>query len=123
MGKRLHVVSKQREYGKSEGFNWKFEEFKDFLEDLGADVCAVEDCAEEFECDEYSYKEILDTLKDYKENGMTDKVKEFFNEKYKETKFINDLDNLGGLDELIDIMQRFYDERDKNSEWIQFVAF
>jgi hypothetical protein len=123
MGKRLHVVSKQREYGKSEGFNWKFEEFKDFLEDLGADVCAVEDCAEEFECDEYSYKEILDMLKDYKENGITDKVKEFFNEKYKETKFINDLDNLGGLDELIDIMQRFYDERDKNSEWIQFVAF
>ena len=123
MGKRLHVVSKQREYGKSEGFNWKFEEFKDFLEDLGADVCAVEDCTDEFECDEYSYKKILDILKDYKENGMTDKVKEFFNEKYKETKFINDLDNLGGLDEVVDIMQRFYDERDKNSEWIQFVAF
>ena len=36
---------------------------------------------------------------------------------------INDLDNLGGLDEVVDIMQRFYDERDKNSEWIQFVAF
>lgn len=123
MGKRLHVVSKKREYGKSEGFNWKFEEFKNFLDDLGADICGADDWGDEFECDEYSYKKILDTLKDYKENGMTDKVKEFFNEKYEETKFINDLDNLGGLDELIDIMQRFYDERDKNSEWIQFVAY
>ena len=122
MGKRLHVVSKQRKYGKSEGFNWKFEEFKDFLEDLGADVCAVEDCAEEFECDVYSYKKILDMLKDYKENGMTEKVKEFLYN-YKETKFINDLDNLGGIDELINTMQRFYEERDKKSEWIQFVAF
>ena len=49
MGNRVHVVKVQREYGKSEAFNWKFEEFKDLLTSLGCNVCEQEEYSSDFE--------------------------------------------------------------------------
>ena len=71
MGNRVHVVKVQREYGKSEAFNWKFEEFKDLLTSLGCNVCEQEEYSSDFEivCDEYEramtiLKRIVDAIKD-----------------------------------------------------------
>ena len=43
MGNMIHVVKKQREYGKSEAFKYGFGEFKDLLSSLGCEVYDLDD--------------------------------------------------------------------------------
>ena len=145
MGNRVHVVKVQREYGKSEAFNWKFEEFKDLLTSLGCNVCEQEEYSSDFEiiCNEYEramtiLKRIVDAMKD--DDGVDlntidfsdlkgdedvpdwcqfDPARYDFNEVVLYAKRLPDY----SMEEILGIMKEFWGERDKKSSWIQFCSF
>ena len=130
MSKRLHVVSKHQEYGSAEGFNWKYEEFHALLDDLNCAVECGDDCSDEFECGAEYFKEAIDLLKDYKDCKENNRLDEFkarlkSNEELDITieELEKDLKGLGGIDYVLPLMERFYEERDKESWWISFVAW
>ena len=119
MGKRVHVVKKMVEYG-SEGFNWKQQEFKDLLDNLGCDTNG-EDYSNQFECLADSFERALNLIKTYKEKGECDEVKKFLEDVGID---VDDLDyslrELGDIDDVINTMQYFLKTRDKSSEYIMF---
>lgn len=119
MGKRVYVVKKMAEYG-SEGFNWKQQEFKDLLDNLGCDTNG-EDYSDQFECLADSFERALNLIKTYKEKGECDEVKEFLEDVGIS---VEDLDkslrDLGDIDTIIDTMQYFLDTRDKSCDYIMF---
>ena len=145
MGNRVHVVKKQREYGGTEAFNWAFEEFKDLLRDLGCNVCEQDEYSPDFEmsCEEYErgieiLKRIKDAL-DQDENfdlnclNFSDLTSDddepdwcsFDPDNYDWNDVKDDLKKLNdySIGEILKIMQDFWEERDKNSSWIQFCSF
>ena len=125
MGKRVHVVKRQAEYGSSEAFNWCYQEFHHLLDLFGCDVCSEDEYSDFFECDADSYKIALVALKDYKKKGIKSKKMLDLMEEYgfDEVELEEYLSELGGIDEVIDAMECFWKERDKKSRWIQFSAF
>jgi len=136
MGKRVHVVSKQPEYGATEAFNWANEEFKDLLRNCGAYVCD-EEYSDEFELPVGDYERSLTILKRMKENpdltddDLADLKVETEDEQnnfdpddiiiYGIKESIEKLDCT--IEELIEILENFYEERDKDSDWIKFSAW
>ena len=124
MGKRVHVVSRQEEYGSYETFNWKWEEFHSFLDLLGCDCCG-ESYDDRFDCLAEEYKIALDALKSYQKSGSKSrKFKALLEENdLTEEDLLGYAENLGGLDNVIEAMATFYKERDKKSRYIQFVAW
>ena len=123
MGKRVHVIAKHQEYGDSASFNWKYSEFHDFLDSLGAEVSPEDEYADEFECQCVEYKKALDLLKKYKKKGANGVSKELNELGYSVEDLENDLATLGGLDHVLETMSNFYNERDKKSDWISFSAW
>lgn len=124
MGKRVHVIKKHQEYGSYEAFNWKFDEFHSFLDALGCDVCAEDEYSDTFECDEDLYENALNILKAYKENGDCKEVKKMLKDLgYSVEELEKDLAELGGLDHVLEAMQTFWDEREKDYGWISFSAW
>ena len=119
MGKRVHVIKKMAEYG-SEGFNWKQQEFKDLLDNLGCDTNG-EDYSDQFECLVESFEKALNLIKTYKEKGECDEVKEFLEDVGIDVDDLDDcLRELGDIDDVINTMQYFLKTRDKISEYIMF---
>ena len=123
MGKNVHVIKRVQQYG-CEGFSWKKDEFRDLLDSLGCETNG-EYGEDEFECEVSLYEEAMDLLFDYTEFGGSDSVIEKFNEKGLDyNDFIKALSSLGSL--AIDAkyvwgqMRKFYDDRDK--EW-DFICF
>lgn len=145
MGNRVHVVKKQREYGNSEAFNWAFEEFKDLLSSLGCNVCEQDDYSSDFEmsCEDYEramtiLKRIIKAQKKDKDMDLNDidfsdlaspedtpDWEKFDPDNYDFNDVIDNAEKLNGysLDEILEIMQTFWKERDKKSSWIQFCSF
>ena len=145
MGNRVHVIKKQREYGASEAFNWAFEEFKDLLTSLGCNVCEEEECSSDFEmsCDEYEramtiLSRIIEAKKKDKDMDLNDidfsdltspedtpDWESFNPNEYDFNEVIDNVKSLNGysMEEILKIMQAFWEERDKNSSWIQFCSF
>jgi hypothetical protein len=124
MGKRVHVIKKHQEYGSYEAFNWKYDEFHSFLDALGCGVCG-EEYADEFECDEEAYGNALNFLKTYKEKGADcEEVQKFLKDAYYSVEELeDDLNELGGLDYVLESMQYFWEQREKNYGWISFSAW
>lgn len=119
MGKRVHVIKKMAEYG-SEGFNWKQQEFKELLDNLGCDTNG-EDYADQFECLADSFEKALNLIKTYKEKGECDEVKKFLEDVGIDVDDLDDcLRELGDIDDVINTMQYFLKTRDKSSEYIMF---
>lgn|GEM_PF-7101287 len=118
MGKRVHVVKQQEKYGNSEYFNWKYNEFADLLGQLGCEAASMDEYnMERFEVETDKFQRAINVLKEYKGG---------------KTSFDNDididgidayLDELGGIDNVIEAMEAFYEQRDKDSGWIIFVAW
>ena len=145
MGNRVHVVKKQREYGSTDAFNWAFEEFKYLLTSLGCNVCEQDDYSSDFEmtCDEYEramtiLKRIIDAHKNDKDMDLNDidfsdlassedtSDWDYFNpDDYDFNHVIECAEKLEGysIDEILEIMKIFWEERDKNSSYIQFYYF
>lgn len=128
MGKRLHVVKKQREYGVHEYFNWNYDQFADILSDLGCFVEQNDENSDFFEIPLQEYENAISILKQWKENKeiSTDGM-----ETYSGDQVSFDLDSVKenmddlklDLDTLLKIMEDFYNECDKASNWIQFEAW
>lgn len=133
MGCRVHVVKKQREYGNSEAFNWKYSEFYSMLSNLGCNVYSPDDMGEsnfaEMQVSEYrAALNILESLRDGKEIDDADLTAlnmsaEDFNADIKDN-VMQYIESLGyELKDLCVVMEQFYEQRDQNSDWIQFEAF
>ena len=145
MGNRVHVVKKQREYGNSEAFNWAFEEFKDLLISLGCNVCEQDEYSSEFEtpCEEYEramtiLTRIIEAQKkdkdmdlnniDFSDLASPEDTPDWYSfdpNNYDFNYVIECVEKLEGysMDEILEIMQTFWEERDKKSSWIQFCSF
>ena len=145
MGNRVHVVKKQREYGKSAAFNWAFEEFENLLSSLGCNVCEPDEYSSDFEisCEEYDramtiLARIIEAQKKDKDMDLNDidfsdlaspedtpDWDKFDPDKYDFNDVIDNIEKLNGysIEEILKIMQTFWEERDKNSSWIQFCSF
>ena len=151
MGKRLHVVKRQREYGNTEAFNWCFDKFRDLLGDLGCNICSEDEYSDFWELTKTDYKRAIAIIKMMKNvpldcdySKQKEKIDQIYNsEKYQKlfsasdydycsitaddvelydvVKSINNIDI--DLDQLIDIMTSFLKEADKESDWIQFEAW
>lgn len=125
MGQRVHVIKKRAEYGNTEAFNWAHDKFENLLFSLACDVCKQEEYSTEFELLVGDYEravEILKKIKEGKEKNteivLDDDVEL---EAIEET--IKDLGYEDKIGSLIEIMENFYNERDKASSWIQFSAW
>ena len=115
MGKRLHVVKQQEKYGNAEYFNWKYNEFADLLIALDCDICTNDEYNKErFELETKEFEKAMEYVKQIKE-GKTDF--EYID--------VEDLDfeELGGIDYVLEAMEVFYKQRDKESGWMIFVAW
>ena len=145
MGNRVHVVKKQREYGNSEAFNWAFEEFKDLLSSLGCNVCEQDEYSSDFEmsCEDYEramtiLKRIIKAQKKDKDMDLNDidfsdlaspedtpDWEKFDPDSYDFNDVIDYAKRLQdySMEEILEIMKTFWEERDKNSSWIQFCSF
>lgn len=66
MGKRVHVARNYKvEYGDTEAFNWKQDEFISVLETLGCDICRYDNednSAGEFEVNVTDYNDAVENL-------------------------------------------------------------
>ena len=152
MGKRLHVVKKQREYGSTDAFNWCFDKFRKLLEVLGC-LCQDDKSPDFWKLPKDEYNRSIAILKIIREadvpmDGDLSEQKEKIDQIYNSDKFkklfddtddsyynitadsidlydvIDSLDSLDiDLDELMDIMNSFLKEADKKSDWIQFEAW
>ena len=133
MGCRVHVIKRQRDYGKSEAFNYGIEDFKDVLSNLGCDVCTQDGCDNFFEVTFDEYNRALDVLKNIEKYGSVNWEK--LNKKYPiENKYYDKFEDLCDVDDalesiealgcdvpnMIEIMELFKSQRDKKSDWIQF---
>ena len=145
MGNRVHVVKKQREYGNSKAFYWAFEEFKDLLISLGCNVCEQDEYSFDFEmpCEEYEramtiLTRIIEAQKkdkdmdlnniDFSDLASPEDTPDWYSfdpNNYDFNYVIECVEKLEGysMDEILEIMQTFWEERDKNSSWIQFCSF
>lgn len=134
MGCRVHVVKQQRKYGNSEAFNWKYSEFYSMLSSLGCNVCSPEEDDysnfAEMQVTEYrAALNILECLRDGKDINDADLIElniesvDDFNE-FQKAIIMEYIENLGyELKDLCEVMEQFYEQRDKNSSWIQFEAW
>ncbi len=134
MGCRVHVVKKQREYGNTQAFNWRYSEFYSMLSSLGCNVCLPNDIEEsnfaEMQVTEYrAALDILECLRDGKKFNDADLIElniesaEDFNADIKDD-VMQYIEKIGyELKDLCEVMEQFYEQRDQNSDWIQFEAF
>ena len=145
MGNRVHVVKTQREYGDTQAFNWAFEEFKDLLSSLGCNVCEQDEYSSDFEmtCEDYEramtiLTRIIEAKKKDKDMDLNDidfsdlaspedtsEWESFDPDNYDFNDVIDNAERLNGysMEEILEIMQDFWKERDKDSSWIEFSSF
>lgn len=121
MGTKLRVISKQREYGNLATLNHKHLLFKTLLCALDAEVFFMNENENEFECTVEDYQNAIDNLKKFKI------TKSHYNNKL-ETDVTNSINitikELGyTIDELINIMEIYFSQRDMNSDYIQFECY
>ena len=144
MGCRVHVVKRQPEYG-SCGFNWKSEEFKSFLDDMGCETTG-ESYDDDFECDVDLYKKAVWALSIYvhrkpsdarkrrpakKKPKLYDKFLEFLDERGLTVRDFEDAvcsmadldDKAKAAKESLETMVYMLVDRDKSSSYIGFSAF
>lgn len=133
MGFRVHVISKRAEYGDSEAFNWANEEFKDLLRNLG---CTISEDSEDGYSSNWetlvSGYEIAMGILEKMANGdsvdgytftnpETDEEIEICEDDVKDS--IKEVGYENRISDLLDTLRTFYNERDKNCDWIMFSAW
>ena len=114
----IYVAKKYEvEFGSAEHLNWKQDEFISVLETLGCSVCRYDNedySAGDFEVSAEEYKKAMDDMKtfihypdDYEGDDLRDAIKATG-----ETP-----------EELLRIMQSYYDEADKHDGYLHFASF
>ena len=124
MGKRLHVVKRQAQYGDTEAFNWSFEEFHKLME-LFSEEVSGDEYDDDWEMPVEDYKKAMDFIKKLEKTKDPVKERKLVEDAdidYDDLmSYINTLQSKEG--ELLSNMQAFYRERDKHSSWIAFSAW
>lgn len=123
MGKRVHVAKCYKiEYGGTTAFNWKQDEFISLLESMDCSVCRYDNedgSASDFEVSAETYKEALDQVKAYVQDPENYESDWMSSEDMKER-----IEHTGETPEdLLEIMQDYYDEADKHDGYLHFAAF
>ena len=127
MGLRVHVVKVREKYGDSEAFNYGVNDFISLLNMLDVSLNQMDSEYEtrRFECVKEDFNNALDILKEYKESG---ELKDF--DDYDKEDIDKYIIALSGnedfnkcLEYVIECMEDFLDECDKNSEWMEFVVW
>lgn len=121
MGKRLHVAKTYVvEWGSTEKFNWKFDEFRELLDELGAgtDMMGEDENMYDFEVAQENYETAMENLEQYitDPDNLSDEV---------------DADDIRraiekleyGAQEVLDIMHDYYDEAHKADGYLHFSAW
>ena len=117
MGKWVHIVSKQEEYGDNEFFNWGQEEFKALLTSLECYVVENEDGSDRWEVEKPEYERAIKFLKEYKEKGCIEELED-------DLEFKDAIKSLGcDVIYVINAMETLLNQSDKNSDWLIFVAY
>ena len=124
MGKRVHVVKRQPEYGNTEGFNWKYGEFHLFLALLSDNVTG-DYFDESWEMPAEDFKRIIDFVKKFIKTNTDEKLDELCDEYgIEKEEFVDAVyDMETTTPKLLETLKGFYKERDKHSNWIQFHAW
>lgn len=134
MGKYVHVIKKHAEYGDSEAFNWKSEDFHSLLGMTQNGGISGDEFHEfEFELLAGDYQKSLKIVAlyaRYKRNIETtgmDKLGDYAKvlamlgeNDTSGDEFVSKLDDMGGCQTVLKAMVKFYVERDRASEYISF---
>lgn len=137
MGCRVHVVSKQREYGDSEAFNYACDKFSELLEKLGCTLSSdTLDRSSFIEVPVSEYKraiKIMERIIDTDSNKLKDEIdlSELKSDDFDPdtidlqviVAYIKELGYYNDPYRLLMVMIDFYNERDMNSNYIQFEAW
>jgi hypothetical protein len=137
MGCRVHVVSKQREYGVTEAFNYAYDKFSELLEELGCTLSSDTLYYSSFiEAPVSEYKraiKILERIIDTDSNELKDEIdlSELKSDDFDPdtidlqviVTYIKELGYYNDPYRLLMVMIDFYNERDMNSNYIQFEAW
>ena len=121
MGHRIHVVKKVEEYASVEGFNYQQSEFESLLNALGCYVNEYEeDNADRFEVPTDEYEKALKAFKAYA------KGEEMPEDSDADPEYVDEA--VEGLAEeavkrILQLMEDFYEYRDKDFDWIIFVSW
>ena len=131
MGCRVHVVSRQAEYG-SCGFNWKDDQFRSLLDDLGCNTSGREDSTE-FDCWLPDYKQAVKAVAIFVKKKNNPKLEAELDKILEENgicreDLADDIESAGdsSIDrgrEVLDTMVRMLVTRDKTSDYIEFASF
>lgn len=122
MGKRVHVAKRYEvEYGSTEAFNWAQDKFVNVLNELGCSVYEYgsedDETAGGFECPDEEYKEAIENLKAY----INDPVAYDCDD---DTYLRESIEKTGKTaEELLKVMQSYYDEADKHTGWLHFMSY
>lgn len=133
MGNRVHVIKKHAEYGDTEAFNWKSQDFRSLLNMISPDCVSGSEYSDDFELPVADYKQALklmgrvvryqkhpdnDQFGDFQKlTAMLDELGESYGD------LCDSLNNLGGAEYVLNAMAGFYSERDRSSDWISFSAW
>ena len=113
MGKRLHVGTKYEvEWSDSAHFNWKIEEFHDLLSALDVSYTG-ESWDDEFEVTKEEWQKGIDTLRSY--DTLDDDAKNRIDEALEALE--------SGREEVIEIMEHFYEQSAPNWCYIECSFF
>ena len=119
MGKKVHVAKSYKvEYGDTEAFNWKLDEFISVLETLGCNICRYDNedsSASEFEVDISDYNDAVNNLECYIDNHHL-----FVN-----ADDINHAIDATGLtaEKLLKTMKDYFQEADTHDGWLHFACY
>lgn len=116
MGKRVYVAKRYEvEWGKTADFNWSDETFIDILSALGADVERDGEYSDKFEVCVSDYYDAIENLRVY------------ISDPHLLTESDDIAEGLYGLgmtaEELLDTMQRYWEEADIHDGWLHFTSF
>lgn len=127
MGHRIHVVKKVEEYASVEGFNYQQSEFESLLNALDCYVNEYEeDNADRFEVPTDEYEKALKAFKAYA-NG-----EEMPEDSGADPEYVDEaVESLAYEDEtheetvkrILQLMEDFYEYRDKDFDWMIFVSW
>ena len=131
MGCRVHVVARQAEYG-SCGFNWKDDQFRTLLDDLGCNTSGREDSTE-FDCWLPDYKQAVKAVAIFVNKKNNPKLEAELDQILEENGITredlsDDIECAGdsSIDrgrEVLTTMVSMLVTRDKTSDYIEFASF
>ena len=131
MGCRVHVVSRQAEYG-SCGFNWKDDQFRSLLDDLGCNTSG-EEYSSNFDCWVPDYQRAVKAVAIFVKKKNNPKLEAELDKMLEEfgidrETLADDIESAGDSTvdkgkEVLDTMVRMLVTRDKTSDYIEFVSF